>query len=147
MKESDFDDMKITNFTKEEIESTGAKLGDVSPELIYNLDCFRKEIGRVVVLLPNGLTTGEHKSEWHGKGLAVDTALQDTMPVDINLVFCTVLRAGFTGIGIYWNGAAWSFHFDLRPAYTFWRAIKGHRETAWIYLPFLSTHPDTSSIL
>ena len=82
------------------------------------------------------------------EGMAVDIAFrEEDGAVDIQEIFICALQAGYTGIGIYWNGIAWSFHFDLRPIYAFWTAVKGHREIAWIYRPLLSQNPDNLFVL
>jgi len=139
MERSDFGALNIRHFTPEEVEGTGAKLSDVNFELIVRLEKFRDLIGRVVVLLPNGLTTGEHKSEWHRKGMAVDIAFrEEDGAVDIQEIFICALQAGYTGIGIYFNETAYSFHFDLRPAYSFWRGMKKHRADNWDYSKLIS---------
>jgi hypothetical protein len=99
---------------------------------------FRVNVGRRVVLLPNGLTTGGHKSKEHAAGLAADVGFYEADgPVDIRSCFAAALDAGARGIGIYWNGAAYSMHMDLRKPYSFWCGTKRHRESEWRYLPLI----------
>lgn len=138
MEEKDFAECDIKHFTKEEIERTGAKLADVKTELIIVLDDFRELAGRVVVLLPNGMTTGQHKAKEHPQGKAVDIGFRETDgAVDMQAMFISALEAGFTGIGIYWNGIAYSMHLDMRESYSFWKGTKNHGDTAWRYLPLV----------
>lgn len=138
MREEDFDLHNITCFTPEEVRGTGADLFDISLLLMLMLQKFRKSIGRKVVLLPKGMTTGEHKSQEHRMGLAVDVAFtEQDGPVDIAVVFRSCLTAGAKGIGVYWNGSAYSVHMDLRKEYTFWGAWKAHRKNTWNYTSLL----------
>ncbi len=131
---SDFSKYNIKNFTPEEIESTGAKLEDVQLETIFKLQYFRNKIKRTIVLLNNGLTSGNHSSKKHPEGLAVDfTFREGDGTISVTEVFKYALEAKFKGIGIYHNQATYSFHFDLRECYGFWSARKEHRATSWEY--------------
>jgi hypothetical protein len=122
----------IRNFTADEVTRTGAKLNDVDGSLLSAYDKFRDLVGRRVTLLPGGLTTGNHNSIWHKKGMAGDCALyEEDGPVSVSDVFKAALEAGFKGIGVYYNQIAYSFHLDLRPAYGFWARYREHREPHW----------------
>ncbi|MBU2249106.1 MAG: hypothetical protein KKD77_20330, partial [Gammaproteobacteria bacterium] len=98
------------------------KLKDVQYKLIYKLDVFRELIGLPVKLLLNGLTTGDHVAVWHKKGLAVDITIRGE--IDLFEAIKSAWVAGFRGVGIYWNGKAYSFHLDLRGAFSLWKAVK-----------------------
>lgn len=127
MKESDFIEYKIDNFTPSEIVETGANVEDISVDLMVAIQKFRLLVNRRVVLLSNGMTTGKHTSKLHPGGKAIDSYLHpDDGEVKIIDVFKYALEAGFKGIGIYWNGTLHSFHFDLRNSYSFW---SGKKET------------------
>lgn len=134
MLRTDFEKYGITKFTWKEIESTGANPADVQLVLMMKLQVFRLKVNTRVVLLVNGLTTGTHKSKEHKDGLAVDIAFQDIKYlVNVSHIVNCALEAGFKGIGVYHNEAAYSFHFDCRENYSFWSAFKRHRENTWNY--------------
>lgn len=129
-------------FTSQEIEATGASLQDVQIETILALDKFRFSIGRKVLLAFNGLTTGNHSSHEHKLGLAVDVYLDksegnvDNWAMTRAYVF-EAIKAGFTGIGVYWNGVQYSFHFDLG-AIRLWAGVKSAPgKTNWSYKTLL----------
>ena len=108
----------IHNFTAAEIEATGASLGDIQVRLMVTLQKLRTLVNRPVHLLYNGMTTGNHKSPFHKKGMASDfwverSGYQRTMKA--------MFEAGFTGIGSYWNGTAYSYHGDIGEPMRFWR--------------------------
>ena len=125
MEISDFTVHGIVDFSPSEIEATGAKLTDIKLPLMVAFQRFRSLMGRRVKLIFNGLTTGHHKSPLHPGGLAGDFYFDPREgPVKILLVFKAALEAGFKGIGVYWNGKSYSFHFDLRPKYAFWCGTK-----------------------
>lgn len=128
MRNSDFAIYNLKYFTKEEIEETGAKLGHISTGLIICLNNVRRILGVPIHLMHNGLTTGEHSSALHKRGMACDFAVEG---VTVDDVFKAVLKAHFRGFGAYWNGVAHSFHVDLRPDYGFWSATKD--EDGWKY--------------
>ena len=123
MKVSDFMKFEITNFTPSEIEATGANVADVCSVTIGTLQRFRTDLGKRIALLR--LTTGAALAEEHPKGLAVDFTILDIDP-SRDLVVERMIAAGFVGIGVYKNeDGIYSFHGDLRPRPTFWRA-EGH---------------------
>lgn len=126
---SDFSKHNIINFTPQEITSTGAKLVDVSVETIIAAQKFREYIRRKVKLLPNGITTGEHKSLAHKLGYAVDVSLFPADgPVNIHYIFKGAIASGFFGIGIYWNQKQYSLHLEIknkfRQDFAWWLGIK-----------------------
>lgn len=125
MIKEDFKKYYITNYTPEEVEATGAKLKDVQPQTMIAIQAFRTALNRKVKLIVNGMTTGKHKAPEHPGGLAVDCMLDEKDgPVAINTLVEAALNAGFKGIGIYWNGVVFSFHFDLRKEYQLWYGSK-----------------------
>lgn len=133
MLDQDFITYGIASFSPKEITDTGASLESVKLETMVRLQKFRSLLGCSVHLCTNGLTTGRHNSPYHPKGLAVDFYLKiDSNSVKILDLFKASLEAGFKGIGIYYNGKAYSFHFDLRPKYAFWTGTKDG-DSAWDY--------------
>lgn len=138
MTERDFKLFGITKFTPQEVQETGADLSEVRVETMIMMQRYRVALGRAVVLLPGGMTTGNHRAKEHPLGLAVDSGfIEQDGKVDVSLVFRSALTAGARGIGIYWNGHAYSVHLDLRQEYSFWSAWKAHRETEWKYRPLI----------
>lgn len=129
----DFVNFKINNFLPDEITATGAHLKDVVVNLMVAYQKYRLLMDRPIVLLQGGLTTGKHYSPMHPAGLAGDSTFQDDHPVSFKRVYRAAMDAGFTGIGIYHNGAAYSVHLDLRPNHVHWVGWKRHRETKWHY--------------
>ena len=128
--EGRFADHGILNFTPAEVTRTNANLADVKIVTLVSLQEVRTNIARRIHLIRNGLTTGNHVAVEHPNGLAVDSHLDlRDGPITSNtlrMLFVHAIRAGFTGIGIYWNGVAYSFHFDLRPLDRFavWMGVK-----------------------
>jgi len=138
MKATDFDKYGIRNFTKREIENTGANLADVKVQLFLSLQRFRMFIDRRIILLPNGLTTGNHKSWEHPNGYAVDVAFREADgEIHVSNLFKTALECNFRGFGIYHNEMAYSLHLDIGNRYRFWSAFKKHRENKWNYRPLI----------
>jgi hypothetical protein len=131
MTEQDFVLMSITRITPAMVRDTGAKLEDVQAETIGRLNRVCNLINQDPILLRNGITTGDHKSETHPRGQAIDWAFaKDVAPSD---VFKAVLTAGFHGYGIYWNGKVYSYHADTRQSYAFWTAVKSPSQPGWRY--------------
>jgi hypothetical protein len=118
----------IRNFTKKEIEATGASLSSVKYQLMSGLDQVRIKIRRRIILLKNGLTTGIHSSIFHPNGLAVDFVLDErdgkVTNHEIYLLVRSAIDAGFKGIGIYKNTKGYiSFHLDMRDYLTIWKGV------------------------
>jgi len=132
----------ITNFTPEEVEKTGADLGDIQVVLFINLQQFRTKINRRIHLLYNGLTTGIHKSEEHSQGLAVDFCLNKR---DGTINTSTMVELGlsclFAKIGAYYNQQTqmYSFHFAIPEdfVFEFWCGVKQYTKDPWIYFPMI----------
>lgn len=116
-------------FSKKEIEATGAKLEEVSFVLFQKLLKLRLALDIRMKLLHNGLTTGNHKSEFHPKGEAVDFFLASS--VDPYWVFKQAVKVGFLRVGIYWNGQTYSFHLDLGSEPAFWFGVKSKKGEPW----------------
>ena len=133
MRETDF--KKIKNFTKKEVERTGSSIDKVSFELIKKLDDFRDIAGSKIYLLQNGITTGLHKSIYHKNGQAVDFYMDKNLNEQVILEYA--LMCGFSGIGIYWNGKKYSYHFDLRKYFKFWAGLKDGKK--WHYIPLIKS--------
>ena len=111
MNSEDF--LKLPNFTELEVEATGADIVDVDFETLNLLQRVRSYTGKRVGLIKNGLTTGEHQSELHGGGKAVDFKFLD--PISPKLVIFAMIKAGFNGVGVYrWSKTRFTFHGDSR---------------------------------
>jgi len=123
---------RVRFFSAEEIEATGAKLHRVQRRLIYALDDFRRALGCPVILLHNGMTTGDHASYTHGIGLAADIAFREAdHPKNMRVLPMMAVSVGFRGIGMYWNGVGYSMHLDLGMTFRQWVRWHHHRETQW----------------
>jgi hypothetical protein len=134
MNEQDFQTYGIIDFTPADIVSTGASLESVDVRMIKILQAFRTPIGKRIGLLYNGLTTGSHRSIEHSSGRAVDFYFLDGLTKDeINPVVWVMIRSGFNGIGVYWNGQAFSFHGDLRENPAAWAGKKSRIDDPWVY--------------
>lgn len=110
------------------MEKTGANISIVKFSLLLGLDRVRRDLSRRIILLRNGLTSGEHSAPEHRQGIAVDfTFLPKDGPIDQSCLY-TLLKAaidhGFRGVGFYFNGIMWSFHLDLRKDLTLWTGRK-----------------------
>jgi hypothetical protein len=135
MNEQDFQIYGIINFTPADIVDTGASLESVDVRTIETLQAFRTLIGKRIGLLHNGLTTGNHRSVEHPSGRAVDFYFLDGA-IDnsiINTIVWGMIRSGFNGIGVYWNGQAFSFHGDLRENPAAWAGKKSRIDDPWVY--------------
>ena len=137
MLESDFEIVGVTNFTPKEVRDTGADLDDVQIWTMRTIQRFRDKINEAVghkvsvSLLKNGMTTGNHKSPYHPSGEAIDCYL--SVEVTTTIAFKCALDAGFKGIGIYWNGKAYSYHLDTGDDFRFWIGIKKPGEKKWTF--------------
>lgn len=128
MLHNDFSLWKIDNFTADEVINTGANLRDVNVLTMVGVQKFRTRIGRPVLLLFGGITTGVHASPQHPGGTAIDVAFRESDgPINIKSMVYAAVDAGFKGIGTYWNGVAWSLHLDLGPEIRRWGRWKRHR--------------------
>jgi hypothetical protein len=112
---NDFKRYGIFNFTPREIERTGASLKSVRIETMVVLQEVRSQMAMPFILIHNGLTTGNHVAPEHADGRAVDFTIPSIRPEDFRRLVVYAVRAGFCGIGLYWNSVAYSFHLDLRP--------------------------------
>jgi len=132
MKYTDFD--YITHFTSNEVIATGAHIEDVAYLTIKYLDRVRSLVDKPIKLIHNGLTSGNHTSRTHLEGCAVDFYVMDdishTEAVKVALYGVSV---GFRGIGVYWNGEAYSFHFDTRNELGTWYGTKTNKNDSWCY--------------
>ena len=127
----------IRYFTASEIEATGARLPEIQIRLMQHLDRFRSMLGQPVQLVKNGLTSGQHKSQLHKMGVAVDCTVRDFQPEEI---LKTALECDFKGIGLYCReGAGWvSFHLDLRQDLGLWVGARTRRQRRWDYTSLIA---------
>lgn len=133
MKAKDFQDFKIEHIRPQDITATNAPLDSVNLYLVLDLNEFIGRAGVPVVLLGNGLTTGKHRATWHPRGLAVDVAFNCSQDqVKIYDLWKLAIEVGFKGIGLYWNGRAYSMHLDKRPSpLALWGGTK--KDGQWDY--------------
>lgn len=125
MKSRDFTDFELQHVRPKDILGTGAPLDSVNVFLAIKTDRFIERVGLPFQFLHNGLTTGIHRATWHPRGLALDGAFNtDQDLVKIYDVWKIAIECGFHGIGLYWNGTAYSLHMDLRPRLAFWGGTK-----------------------
>ena len=133
MTEYDFD--KLIYFSKKEVEATGAKIEDVSFSSLDALDDMRNLLGEPINLIKNGMTTGQHKSDGHPKGVAIDCHMG--LYEDYYNVFKVALSVGFNKIGIYWNGSIYSYHLEISDKTSFWTGSKNPGDKNWTYGPLV----------
>jgi len=118
---ADFTNYGIANFTPGEVQATGARIEDVNVFLLVALQRLRIALDRPITLLPAGLTTGSHASFQHPNGTAADIVVHGAgTDITPKRVIYSAIDAGFRGIGLYWNGVVYSFHFDLGPDIRRW---------------------------
>lgn len=126
----------VRHFSEAEIIATGGNIAGLSFLLFQRLDQIRDWTGPIK-LLPGGLNSGQHISnvDVHAQGLAADWYYDN--PLAPTFVFRAMIDAGLKGIGIYWNGAAYSFHGDVRPTerIVYWFGVKKSPAEDWQYLP------------
>lgn len=122
---SNFNEMdwkiRFPNFTREEV----AKHGDLSKieiRVLYKLQELRS-----LLRVPISIIAIIKESTWHKNGHAIDFVFNGKLNgLHVNELVELMLTVGFTGIGVYWNGVAWSFHGDVRPnGIQLWTGIKG----------------------
>lgn len=127
MKEQDFAHIKY--FDKKEIELTGSRIEEVQYETIRKLDDTREMLGCGIYILKNGLTTGEHGSQEHPDGKAVDFITAEERKAEV--MHNVLMTCGFRGFGIYWNTIKNSYHADLG-RYRTWKGMK-MEGGVWVY--------------
>lgn len=129
MIEDDFEAIK--HFTQKEVEATGADIEDVDFDALNALDYMRNYLCCPIHLIHNGMTTGNHKSEGHPNGVAIDCYMSEN--IHIYKVFQAALKFGFNKIGIYWNGSIYSYHLEIAWVPAFWMGTKKIGEKNWTY--------------
>lgn len=132
MKDRDFKDFGIA-IDAHLIKSTNAPLDTVNLYTVIKLDesmaAVSSEFGCTLVVLPDGITTGVHRTPWHARGLAVDVAI-DGDKVPIYKILKRMISIGWKGIGVYHNGQSYRLHLDMRPALSIWGGVRNDSE--WI---------------
>ena len=121
----DFQTYSVSHITPDQVEATGSMLSEVSVPLLVTLDWFIDRAGVPVVLLKNGMTSGKHDSPYHAAGKAADVAF-DSTPLNVPVRHLVMLasRCGFQGVGLYWNGVAYSMHLDIGDSFRQWARRK-----------------------
>ena len=120
-------------FSDKEIQSTGANPKDLDPVFMTRLSHVRREFNKFFILLPNGLTTGNHSSKLHPKGRACDFTIPNLSGEgDILRLYHLCRRHGLNGFGYYKNHiGVYSFHVDDRETPTIWYGTKEKKEDKW----------------
>lgn len=133
MRLEDFDKLKNFNYDND-FKQVGGNLSEMDFEVYRRLQSLRDSLpaGNYIQVL--SANSGGHSSNsFHYKGMAID-AFIPLVNTRIDRVFELAIEAGFKGIGIYKNRAGvYSFHFDIRDSYTFWRGTKAGTQTSWNY--------------
>lgn len=144
MERMDFTLYAIDHFTPQEIENTGAELDDVKTTTIINIDRVRGDIGEPIYILKNGLTSGNHRSKYHHKGMAVDFYLMNNDFDTVYEVYKLLLEHHFKGIGLYYckDTKYYTYHADTRRDYGFWTGVKSGLYQNWSYLSLVSDPAD-----
>ena len=115
-------------FSTKEILNAGSSPELLTDELKKVLDYFaglmKLNFGAkvYVILLKNGLTSGQHASPEHREGKAVDFVIINKTGKSIRAYQVTQMMsyAGFRSCGAYYNGVAWSFHGDVGDRFRQW---------------------------
>lgn len=125
------------HFSKNEILNTGARIDEIDAELMQRMENLRVMLNRRIYLM--FITTGRHATySYHYTGKAVDFYLNpEDGVIDPSRLIEAALSCGFKGIGVYYNGTAYSFHVDIRFPYTnIWCAIPStNPKEKWTYMP------------
>ena len=125
----------IRHFSKAEIIQSGGNPAGLSYDLFRRADVWRDLVGWPVSIPLGGTNSGHHISntDVHAVGEALDVYRKDGLPVNYNYAFRAALQVGFMGIGIYWNGFIYSFHFDVRNYQAWWYGVRKPGELEWRY--------------
>ena len=139
--------LKINDFTETEIETTNASLESVKMNTLIAVQCFRNIINVPFFLVENGLTTGDHQSETHPRGEAIDGFIDPKVDVDAKFFkkcYYAAIDSGFRGIGSYYNKETniTGFHLDIGLRIRRWKAVKLKRGMNWLYKEFSCNHKE-----
>jgi hypothetical protein len=125
--------LTIPNVSESELAAAGADIAGLDYVAMSCFSALRRSLRLKDCAAPfvhNGLNSGNHQSEEHAKGKAIDFVICG--PITLFDVIAYMVRAGFNGIGVYHNGVAYSSHGDIGKIRS-WRR-KGHKEngvTVW----------------
>jgi hypothetical protein len=134
--------MLLNHFSKGELIMAGGEPDTMYASTLVKLDLVRELLDIPVFIVKNGLNSGDHRSPYHDLGLAVDAfpspdLFADLYDNDPCALFRILLKAGFTGIGIYRHRKGfWGFHADERLDPATWLARPGKK--GWIYSPLIT---------
>jgi hypothetical protein len=102
-------------YTKEsDIIRVGGTIEGIEYQTLANFDLLCMKLSAYnckAIILLNGLNSGDHVSEEHRKGEAVDFTIDKELPIFTIVVL--MIRSWFNGIGVYHNGVCYSFHCDI----------------------------------
>jgi hypothetical protein len=117
MNKKDF--WRTPDFTYKEVVASKADATRVKVFVLVKLQSVRTELGVVTRICENGLNSGKHISVTHGDDDAIDFYFDHY--IDPITVICAMIRAGFTGIGVYKNvGGYYSYHGDVGEGFRQW---------------------------
>ena len=134
MKAKDFSDFGIRHLAAKDISETNAPLDTVDLHTILRLDKYIDQMKidqpKVkILLMPDGLSTGLHRSTWLPRGLAADIIFDGE--VNIYEAFKVAIETGFMGVGVLFNHC-YRMHLDLRPRLATWGGVKNGTD-GWKY--------------
>jgi hypothetical protein len=119
-------------YTKEsDIIRVGGTIEGIEYQTLANFDLLYRKLSEYnckATIFLNGLNSGDHISEEHRKGEAVDFTINKELPVFT--VVALMVRSGFNGIGVYHNGVCYSFHADIGDIRQ-WIGYKKKGEKQW----------------
>lgn len=127
------------NFSVEEVKKHG------NLQLIHDETLRAWQRVRDIIGVPLHILAIIKKSTWHKNGRAIDVTLGGELGnAHVNDFVETMLDCGFHGIGVYWNGIAWSFHGDVRGKHQLWTGLKDVQKPSdgqkWTYGKFGCTN-------
>lgn len=119
-------------FTNDEIRRSGGDPNGMCPIFMHKLSLFRDMINVPMIIVPNGMNSGNHKAKEHPQGQAADFYF--TRPVSDERVLHTAGLCKLNGIGLYTNHiGAKSYHVDDREVATMWKGIRHKEGESWTY--------------
>lgn len=128
-------------YTKEsDIIRVGGTIEGIEYQTLANFDLLCRKLSEYnckATILLNGLNSGDHVSEEHRKGEAVDFTIDKEFKSCFTVI-TLMIRSGFNGIGVYHNEICYSFHGDIGDNFRQWIGYKKKGEKQW--------HPYTALI-
>lgn len=135
---------EIKHFDESEISRANSEPIEVdfhSMKCLDNLaNYFKMKYGKNVYfrILWNGITGGIHASIEHSKGKAFDIVVDNRTGENISTkeIIQAAYHFGFRGVGCYWNGSVYSFHFDTGERFRSWMWKKRWFRDKWVKINY-----------